>query len=63
MQFRIRELRETQNMTQEDLASRSGVSRATICGLENGSTTITKTDTLMKIANALGTKVSEIFLE
>ena len=48
--------------TQEELARRANVSRATIAGLESGATVVTTTETLIKIADALGKKVSDIFL-
>lgn len=63
MPFKIREARKTSGFTQEELAKRAKVSRATIIGLENGSITVTTTETLTKIAGALNKKVSEIFLE
>ena len=63
MPYRIKELRMVQKMTQEALAEKSDVSRATISGLENGSITVTTTETLRKIASALGKKVSDIFLD
>ena len=62
MEYRIRFYREELNLSQQDLAQKAGVSRATISGLESGSITVTTTDTLIKIANALGRKLSEIFL-
>lgn len=62
MPFKIRETRKERGFTQEELAKRAHVSRATIIGLENGSITVTTTETLTKIANALGKKVSDIFL-
>lgn len=63
MQFRIRDFRTEQNLSQQGLAQKADVSRATIAGLECGTITVTTTDTLRKIANALGKKVSDIFLE
>ncbi len=51
------------NMTQDELSKKSGVSRSIISSLESGKTTVTTTDTLLKIANALNKKVSEIFLD
>ena len=62
MEFKIKAYREEMGMTQQALAARSGVSRATISGLENGTLTVTTTETLIKIARALGRKVSDIFL-
>ena len=61
-QFRIREFREAQKMSQIELSQKSGVSRAIISGLESGSITVTTTKTLSLIAEALGKKVSDIFL-
>ena len=63
MPFKIREARKASGFTQEELAKRAKVSRATIIGLENGSITVTTTEPLTKIAGALNKKVSEIFLE
>ena len=63
MPFKIREARKASGFTQEELAKRAKVSRTTIIGLENGSITVTTTETLTKIAGALNKKVSEIFLE
>lgn len=62
MHFQIRDYRLALNMSQQKLAEKSGVSRAIISGLESGAIEVTTTDTLMKIANALGKKVSDIFL-
>lgn len=62
MEFRIRNYREEMRLTQGELAKKAGVSRATLSGLENGTVTVTTTETLIKIANALGKKVSDIFL-
>ena len=45
------------------MAEKSGVSRTIISGLENGTITTTTTDTLLKIAKALDTKVVDIFFE
>ena len=63
MHFKIRECRQEMNMSQQKLAEESGVSRAIISGLESGSLEVTTTETLIKIARALGRKVSEIFLD
>ncbi len=61
MGFKIKEAREEINMSQMELCKKSGVSRATIWALENGKKSITTTDTLLKIARALGKSVDEIF--
>lgn len=62
MAYRIKEVRVQLGLTQSDLAQKSGVSRQTISGLENGTISVTTTDTLIKIAAALDRKVSDIFL-
>lgn len=63
MRFRIKEWREALGLTQTQLAEKSNVSRAIICGLETGNITVTTTETLSKIAKALDKNVSDIFLE
>lgn len=60
--YKIKQFRERRNMTQEELARKSGVSRAIISKLENEEEVVTKTSTLMKIADALNCKVGDIFL-
>lgn len=50
-------------MTQVELSQKSNVSRAIISGLECGTISVTTTDTLSKIASALGKRVSDIFLD
>lgn len=61
MGYKIKEVREAKNMTQERLSELSGVSRGTIVALENGSAKTTTTKTLVKIATALNTTVDAIF--
>ena len=61
MGYRIKDLREQQNMTQEELSEKSGVSRTTISPLENGTERATTTKTLLRIANALGATVDQLF--
>ena len=62
MEFKIKERREEAGISQEELSKRSGVSRTIISGLESGTITTTTTKTIVKIAEALGLKVSDIFL-
>lgn len=61
MGYKIRELRESKRMTQEELAEKSGVSRATISAMENGVVRNTTTGTLIKLAEALGVTIDQIF--
>lgn len=61
MGYRIKELRESLNMTQEELSRESNVSRGTISALENGTERTTTTKTLQRIASALGTTVDRLF--
>lgn len=63
MGYKIKQYRLESNITQEELSKRSGVSRTIISGLESGALTVTTTETLSKIANALGRKVSDIFFD
>ena len=58
---KIRERREELGLTQETLASRSGVSRQTISALENGKYENMLVGTLAAIATALETTVDKIF--
>lgn len=61
MGCKIREKREKQNISQTELAKRSGVSRARINALETGKAKNVKASTLIKIAQALGTTVDNIY--
>ena len=63
MGYRIKECREEQGMSQEELASKANVSRTIISGLETGTITVTTTGTLIKIAEALNKKVNDIFFD
>ena len=61
MNFKIKECRESQGMTQEELSKKSGVSRNLIARLESGGITNTTTETLLKLAKALGVTVEALF--
>lgn len=61
MGMMLREVRESQKMTQEELEKKSGVSRQTISAIENGKTTNVKSGTLIALAKALGTTIDAIF--
>jgi putative transcriptional regulator len=56
----IRRLRFERNMTQEELALRTGVSRQTIMSIERGATNPSVLLAL-KVASALGVDVNEVF--
>lgn len=58
---RVKEERELQGMSQEQLSNKSEVSRTIISELENGKTDVITNVTLEKIARALGKKVTDIF--
>lgn len=61
MKNRVKEERELQGMSQEQLSNKSEVSRTIISELENGKTDVITNVTLEKIAGALGKKVTDIF--
>jgi len=65
MGFRVKEIREGRNMTQEELERKSGISRQTISAIENGKVKPgdVKVKTLMAIASALDTTIDQIFFE
>lgn len=58
---RVKEEREIQGMSQEQLSNKAEVSRTIISELENGKTDVITNVTLEKIAKALGKKVTDIF--
>ena len=57
----LKQIREEENMTQEELSKKSGVSRTTISELETGKTGVITNITLENLAKALNRKVTEIF--
>ena len=59
----IKEARLAKGLSQKELARISGVSRATIIGLERGDISNTKLDTLRKLAEPLGLTLDEIFFK
>lgn len=60
--FMLKERRKAAGMTQEELAKKSGISRGTIAAIESENVeTATTTDTLLKLAEALGCTVADIF--
>ena len=62
MTLNLRSVRRSLDVTQDELAKKSGVSRTTISYLESGVAQDTTVGTLAKIAEALGIEISELFL-
>jgi transcriptional regulator with XRE-family HTH domain len=58
--LRIKELRSSKNITQENLAELTGLSRQYIGDVERGTRNISLIN-VEKIAKALGTSLSELF--
>ena len=54
-------VRKNKGLTQKRLAEKSGISRVTIANIERGAVTDLKVSTMLKLANALGATVEEIF--
>lgn len=59
---RLKELREISGMSQEELAKKSGISRATLSKIENNEEVNVNTRTIAKLADVFNVKPSEIFL-
>lgn len=62
MEFKVKQRREKMKLSQKELAEKANVSRTIISGLESGTIKTTTTTTLLKIADALHCKVSDLFL-
>ena len=63
MNNKLKDCMEAKNLSQSKLSEISGVSRPTIIKIEKGEGAELKTSTLVKLADALGSKVSDIFFE
>lgn len=59
---RLKEIRIERGLSQEELAEKSGISRATISKIENNEEASISTKTIAKLSEVLGAKPSEIFL-
>ncbi|MFR7544752.1 MAG: helix-turn-helix transcriptional regulator [Clostridia bacterium] len=57
----VKQERERQNMSQEELSNKANVSRTIISGLENEKIDVITNTTLERIAKALGKRVVDIF--
>ena len=58
---KLRDCREAKGLSQSKLSEISGVSRPTIIKIEKGDGAEVKSTTLLKLADALDTTVSDIF--
>lgn len=61
MDNKLASVRKQKNLSKAQLSKISGVSRPIIIKIERGGDIEVKTSTLVKLADALGTSVSEIF--
>lgn len=59
----LKEIREEEGFSQEELSKKSSVSRTIISELENNKTDVITNATLEKLANALERKVTDIFFQ
>ena len=57
---KLKQKREEQGLTQEELANKSNVSRSLINQLETGKLESTSTKTLKKLAEALGCGITDL---
>ena len=57
----VAEIRNKKNITQEELAQKSKISRVALSAIENG--TVPNGDTMLNIAKALNMQVEDIFFE
>lgn len=58
----IKAMRKKSGLTQEALAEKANVNRSLLNQLETGKLTNTSINTLKKLADALGCKITELFL-
>lgn len=62
MKNKVKEYRVEQNLTQEELAKKANVSRYLISRIENGDDVNITKNTMLSIAEALNSNVSDVFL-
>lgn len=63
MKYRVKELRTDKNLTQEQLAELTGISRQSISNIETGNYKDINGSTLMSIAKALNCKTDDLFFK
>ena len=59
---KIKSYRSQMGLSQDQLAEKSGVARTIISQLETGTRTVITSETMLKLAKALDSSVSDIFL-
>ena len=59
---RLKEYRELQGISQEELSEKTGLSRTTISKIENNEEVNVNTRTIVKLAEVFGVAPGEIFL-
>lgn len=62
MKNKVKEYRVEQNLTQDELAKKANISRYLISRIENGDDVNITKNTMLSIAEALNSNVSDIFL-
>lgn len=62
MDNRLKEIRVEMNLSQEELANKSGLSRYLISKIENGDDVNITKNTMISISKALDKKVTDVFL-
>lgn len=60
MENKLKTIRKAKNLSQAELAEKSGVSRATIANIERGKQVELLVGTVAKLANALDVSISEV---
>lgn len=63
MMNKLKQTREKQGITQDELSRKSGISRTTISMIENRENKPASSKTLLALASALGTTVAHIFFD
>lgn len=63
MNNKLKEIRQQQNMSQEELSIKSGVSRPTISMIETNSLDNIESKTMLKLAIALNCDIGDIFFK
>lgn len=58
---KLKQMRETRGLSQEELSEKSGISRTIISKLENDNDVSTTTKTLLALATALNCQITDIF--